>query len=202
VAVLIDTDVFCKFGVAELLEPALAILKSNVKDCARLPALPYMLQRGRLRNQYGAAVCDRLRDIALSMKRAPTATPQWTERLVQSPEIDPGEAQLFAAAAEFSCVVASGDKRALRAVAIIPEFQHSLTGKVATLEALLLALCDSLGDEHVRGAVRTLVPLDQTVRLCFGDGAGDHRAALRSYMDSLTQELHPMALWMPPGRSS
>ena len=47
---LVDTDAYCKLGVAELLVDAVAVLGVAVDECGRLAALPFMLRRGRLRN--------------------------------------------------------------------------------------------------------------------------------------------------------
>lgn len=48
---LLDTDIFCKLGVADLLDDTLSILGLKYSDCSRLPALPHMLRRGRLVRQ-------------------------------------------------------------------------------------------------------------------------------------------------------
>ena len=56
-SVLVDSDILCKLAIADLLEPALQTLGYEVERCARLPALPYMLRRGRLRESYGPCSC-------------------------------------------------------------------------------------------------------------------------------------------------
>lgn len=98
--VLLDTDAFCKLASADLLEPSLEILGCQLSDCARLRALPYMLGRGRLHEQYGDEASAAL---VLAAEKVPIMSPpgdEWLDRLAQVEAIDPGEAQIFAKAAE------------------------------------------------------------------------------------------------------
>ena len=43
---LVDTDVFFKLALSDLLFPLLSILSIPTSQCARLPALPHMLRKG------------------------------------------------------------------------------------------------------------------------------------------------------------
>lgn len=198
---LVDTDVFTKLGVAGLLEQALALFGSNVADCMRLPALPSMLERGKIPKLYGQAACAALIPLAQSMKMIPPASTEWLDPLVDVPKIDPGEAQLFACAAEASVIIVTGDKNALVALAGVAGYGDALTGRIVTLEALLLALCDKLGHDTVRTALQPLLALpkgEQTIKICFSAGNSNPREALQSYFDALKREVQPLVLWEPP----
>jgi hypothetical protein len=111
---LVDTDAFCKLGVAGLLSDTLALV--GVAECGRLAALPYMLRRGSLRRRYGAVACDALIPTAEAMQVLPTPSAEWLDRFASLTDVDPGEAQLLASAAEHQLLLLSGDKRALRAI--------------------------------------------------------------------------------------
>ncbi len=198
---LVDTDIFCKLGVVGLLEQSLALFDVSVAECRRLPALPNMLRRGAIPKLYGQGACDALIPIAESMEMAPPASTEWLDRLVGIPKIDPGEAQLFACAAERSLIILTGDKKSLVALAAVDGFAEALSGRLVTLEALLLALCDRLGHEAVRSAVQPIVENDKgdkTVKICFSSRNANPREALESYFKALKSEVQPLVLWEPP----
>jgi len=64
---LVDTDVFCKLAVCGLLPKAVDLLGADLTECGRLPALQYMLKKGRLRTFYGPDNCDAMIPIAIKM---------------------------------------------------------------------------------------------------------------------------------------
>lgn len=197
---LVDTDAFCKLGVASLLKDAVGLLGAELRECGRLAALPYMLRRGKLQKQFGAEACERLVPIAEEMPLIPQASDVWLEQLTQVQGIDPGEAQMLASAAETGLVVVSGDKRALRALKCIESFVNALDGRIVVLDALLIALCDHLGTEQVRSRIPAMAAADKTLKVCFSAGNDDPRGALLSYQDSLMADLNPLKLWSPrPG---
>lgn len=115
------------------------------------------------------------------------------------PQIDPGEAQLFASAAEHGLVVVTGDKRSVIAAAKVDGMSDALGGRVASMDAVLLALCRQLGRDHVRHALKPLVAvehgMDKMVRVCFSDGNPDPESALQSYFDDLKRNVAPLVLW-------
>lgn len=194
---LVDTDAFCKLGVAGFLQDAVSIFRAELQECGRLPALPYMLRKGRLRERYGREACDTLIPLAeaMSVIRQPSNT--WLDKLTHINAIDPGDAQIFAAAAESGLIVVSGDKRALRALKDVDDFADALSGRIVVLEAVLLALCDQLGDEEVRRHLAPLAALDTVVKVCFSDGNQDPREALFSYYRALVADVGPLVLWDP-----
>jgi hypothetical protein len=197
---LVDSDAFCKLGLAGLLRDAALVLGSDLQDCGRLAALPYMLRKGRLRRHYGAVSCDALIPVAESILVLQQPSAEWLDKLASIEAVDPGEAQIIGAAAEFGCMVLSNDKRALRAVKDVEGFPAALAGHIAVLEAVMLALCDRFGPEDMRRRVAPLCALDKTVEICFSPGTADPREGLRSYYGSLAIEVRPLILWDPQKR--
>lgn len=196
---LVDTDVFCKLQVAGLLTDAAGLFEADLGDCGRLPALPHMLRRGGLRRRLGEDTCEALIPIAEAIAVIPQASDTWLDELIPLEEIDVGEAQLFATAAEAGLMVVSGDKRALRALKDVERFASALGGRIVVLEAVLIALCDRLGADTVRLRIGSLAAADTMVQVCFSSGNPNPREALISYYESLAAELAPLVLWDPRG---
>lgn len=194
---LVDSDAFCKLGITNLLSDATGILNAGLDECGRLAALPYMLRRGKLIKVYGEKACADLVPIAKRMPVIPTAPPEWLDKLAPIPDIDPGEAQLFASAAQSALIVVTGDKRALRALKDVSEFVTAMEGRIAALESVLLALCDRMGHDEVRRRIGSLVTADKTLMVCFGSGNPDPTHALESYCRNLTDEVAPLKMWEP-----
>ncbi len=194
---LIDTDFFCKLAVGELLTEALRLLDVQLSDCGRLPALPHMLRRGSLPDLYGKEVCDQIAPIAESLPIIDSENETWLDRLTQIPAIDPGEALIFAAAAEEGSLVATGDKHALTALKDVAEYTIALEGRIIILEAIMIRLCDELGPDQIRKRVYAAVTMDKMLRACFSEGNDDPRAALLSYYHDSVETLDPLILWDP-----
>ncbi|MFB3907060.1 MAG: hypothetical protein ACE15D_01525 [Candidatus Eisenbacteria bacterium] len=197
---LVDTDAFCKLGIAGLLGDVPGLFDLGFTDCRRLPALLYMLRRGRLPKLYGAEACEALLSAVERVAGLSPPSDAWLDRLAHIPAIDPGEALLFASAAESGHLVLSGDKRALEAVKDVPGFAEALSGRIVVLEAALLGLCERHGAEVIRGRVAPLLASDMMVEVCFSPGNPDPPGALLSYFTALAREVAPLALWDPrPG---
>lgn len=194
---LVDSDAFCKLATANLLDATLALLGVDLAKCARLPALPYMLQRGALYRQYGDAQAEQLRKLSLAVPEMPEAETQWLDVFANVPSIDPGEAQIFALAAERGLRVLTGDKRALRAVSALPGVQAKLDGNVVTIEAVLLGLSGKMSETDLRYCGNVLANYDRMAKVVFGSANSSLVEALGSYLGSLDQETSPMKLWHP-----
>lgn len=195
--ILIDTDAFCKLATGGLLTESMRLLKTDLSECERLAALPYMLERGTLRAMYGAARCDELIPIARKMPLVKLSNAAWLHLITPVPDIDPGEAQLFAKAAETDYLLLTSDKRALRALKNITGIAKLLAGRIVVLESILLELCDRLGMQEVRRRTEVLGEIDTVVRICFADPISDPIICLMSYFQSLANEVRPLALWSP-----
>lgn len=193
--ILIDSDIFCKLGLAHLLEDAIHLFGAELCECERLGPLPHMLRRGSLRNRLGSENSDRLIQLANGVPELSPGGAKWIDRLTPLADIDPGEALLFAAAAEGGHLIMTGDKRALRSVRMAEGLPEALVGRVVTLEAVLLGLCDSLGINRLRKEVEPLLDHDQAAKICFGSGVSDPRDALRAYQAELSIQVQPLVLW-------
>jgi hypothetical protein len=196
---LFDTDTFCKLGIASLLEDAARLFHATLQECGRLYALSFMLRKGGLRKLYGGPACDELIPVANALPVMPDPSVVWLEKLTAIESIDPGEAQIFCVAAEQGQPFLSGDKRALKALKGIGDFVPVLGGRVVAMEAVLLALCDSIGQEEIRQRVAPLAAVDRMVEVCFSSGNQDPSTALLSYYRALEGELAPLRLWNPRG---
>lgn len=194
---LIDTDIFCKLGLGGLLDDAISLLGVRIEECGRLHALPHMLRRGKLPRVYGVEACSQLLPIAERMVAVPDPDSTWLDRLTASNSIDPGEAILFASAAQHSLTIATGDKRALRELRGIDGYADALSGRIIVLEAILLSLCRRLGNKAVRRRLKSLSNVDKVLMVCFSDGNSNPIEALDSYYRNLVVELAPLRLWEP-----
>ena len=195
---LIDTDAYCKLGAVGLFGAAVAALNLEIEDCGRLPALPYMLRRGRLRQKYGDELSDMLQLHAGRLPIAVTPSHDWLDPLAEIDSIDSGEAQLLAAAAEHELLLLTGDKRALIGVKDALGYAEALSGRVIVLEAILAELCGQLGVGTVRSCIEPLKALDTAIAICFSDSNPSPLAGLLSYHRNLVDELGALSLWRPP----
>jgi hypothetical protein len=195
--VLIDTDAFCKLEVAGLLGDAVGLLTTDLHEYGRLPALPHMLRRGKLLKKFGPEVCAAMIPVAEALPALHQPSNTWLDRLTPIEAIDPGEAQIFAAAAEAGLIIVSGDKRALRALKDVQGFAEALAGRVVVLESILLALCGHLGSDEIQQRIAPLATFDKMVQVCFSAGSPEPVHALLSYYESLAAELKPLVLWNP-----
>lgn len=192
---LVDTDAFCKLAAADLLDEVLALLGVNRAQCAVLPALPYMLDRGRLRKRYGDFQSDRLRKFAGEFPVAPDSSLKWLDALTAESSIDPGEAQLFALAAEHGIRILTGDKRALEALAKVYGIHPHLSGNVVTLEAVLTGMAEQMPDEQLRQKGSVLGQHDQMAKAVFASVGSDLGEALHSYLRDVESRAKPLRLW-------
>jgi hypothetical protein len=194
---LIDSDAFCKLGIAGLLGDVPCLFGMDLRNCRRLPALPHMLRRGRIRRLYGTASCDALLSTVETVAAISSPSDQWLDRLAHIPAMDPGEALLFASAAESGHLVLTGDKRAILALKEAPGFPETLSGRIVVLEAVLLGLCDLHGPELIRQRVEPLAASDTVIEVCFSSGNPDPPGAILSYFTALAREVAPLVLWNP-----
>lgn len=194
---LFDSDAFCKLAIGGVLDDTISLFGVDLSECGRLPALPHMLRRGRLRTVYGPEACDALVPISEAVPVLIQAQESWLDRLTQVVAVDPGEAQIFAVAAELSLLVVSGDKRALRVLKDVVGYPQALKGRIAVLEAVLVALCDRLGSNEVRNRLQPMLASDVMISVCFSEGNIDPCEGLWSYYNQLASDLSPLELWHP-----
>ena len=195
---LVDTDAYCKLGIAGLLTDAIATLGVQVEECGRLAALPYMLRRGRLRKRFGSEASDSLAEGAEEWPIALAPSDRWLDPLSMADSIDPGEAQLLAASAEAGLLMLTGDKRGLQGVRKIPGYAAALNGRIVVLEAILAELCIRRGIDDIRSRIQPLMEVDKTIAFCFSDSNIEPIDGLLSYYKDLSSQLGTLTLWKPP----
>ena len=167
---LIDTDAFCKFGCSSLLSDVVeCIADTKVSECGRLAALPHMLRKEQLQQAYGKSACDVLIPLADSMPLHPTPNQDWQDKLVSIDEIDFGEIQILAAAADIETIVLTGDKRALQALSKVSGAAEVFGARIAVLEAGLISLHDKIGLSELRRRAGPLSKVDSVTRICFSE---------------------------------
>ena len=198
---LVDTDAFCKLGVAGLFADAVSALGVSMLECGRLAALPYMLKRGVLRRKFGDDICDTMAQVAEEMPIALQPSELWLDPLTAVTSIDPGEAQLLATTAENGLLLLTGDKRGLHGVKDIPGYAEALNGRVIVVEAILIELCVQLSVAEIRSRIRPLMDADVSVRLCFSDSNPSPLVGLQSYYQDLLDSLDPLTLWRPSSQA-
>lgn len=196
---LSDTDAFCKLSAIGLFKDAAKLLGGEPGLVERLPALPHMLRKSRgLRKQLGDALADSLAPLADAQPPIPAASSAVAAMLTGKNNIDVGEVQLLALTANDTLLLMSGDKRALVAVSEVTQVVPMLAGKVVCLEAMMLALCKTLGVNQVLAAVAPHRHLDKVFQICFSEG-GTPMECLGSYMRALQESVKPLVLWSPDG---
>ena len=195
---LVDTDAYCKLEVAGLFVDAATSLGVPIEACGRLPALPYMLRRGRLREKLGADASDALLPKAERIPVAIQPSEHWLSPLAPVTSIDPGEAQLLGASAEHEILLLTSDKRGIRGIKDISGYAKALDGRIVVLEAILIELCEQIGLDVVRSRICPLMNLDTAVRLSFSNSNSCPLVGLMSFYRSLAFEVNPLRLWRPP----
>ncbi|TKJ40668.1 hypothetical protein CEE37_06810 [candidate division LCP-89 bacterium B3_LCP] len=194
---LIDTDAFIKLGISGLFNDTLDLLNIDLNECGRLPALTYMLRKGSVPRLFGVDLCNKLIPLAESIPVLDQPRDSWLDKLKDVHDIDPGEAQIIAVAAESRLLVITGDKRALLALKSIANVATVLAGRIITIEAILILMCDQFGQEYVRERVRVISSFDTMIEVCFSTGNPEPREALLSYYQNLVVEVDPLILWNP-----
>ena len=195
---LVDTDAYCKLGIAGLLTDAIATLGVQVEECGRLAALPYMLRRGGLRKRFGSEASEALAEGAEEWPIAIAPSDRWLDPLTMADSIDPGEAQLLAASAEFGLLMLTGDKRGLQGLKKISGYTTALKGRIVVLEAILAELCIQRGVDDIRSRIQPLMEVDKTIAICFSNSNAEPTDGLLSYYKALTGQLGTLSLWEPP----
>ena len=200
---LIDNDIFGKLGAAHLFLDAVAALGAFYDQCRRTPELPYMLRRGSFREHLGPDFAKCLGPLANSIGPITEPSTDWLDPLTKVPGIDPGEAMLFAAAAEDDqqrSLILTGDKRAVVALKDVVPHRDRLKGRIVTLEAILIHLLDELSEERLRHDLGPVRHLDGMLRVCLNPENTDLLGCLRSYFLRTVNDAEPLVLWHPSAR--
>jgi len=195
---LLDNDFFAKTDAAGLLQSVLVAFGLTLPDCACLASLAPKLRRGKWARELGAAAVA-LEATAAGITHVPDAPAATLAKVQGVRDIDPGEAVLFAlAAGSDSLLLFTGDKRALRAVAGIPEIRTELAGRIVTLEMAMLLVCRAVGVRKVKAALAASPVKDNALTCILGAGPDEEVfKAFKSYQESLAAEVGSDLLWAP-----
>src|SRR4029450_9230853 len=115
--VLLDSDIFCKVGVAGLVSELPRLFGVPPTDLRILASLRYVLRDGSLSRPLDPGHAQLLRAVAASLPVLEDPPVAALSRFTGITDIDPGEALMLASAWETDDLFLTGDKRALGAVA-------------------------------------------------------------------------------------
>ncbi len=189
---LMDNDALLKAAHWDLLDVVPTMVGGTWADTACLPTFPPRVHRAEAKLFAHASVAKAL-EVRLALTvQLPDPDVTVLSALQGESGIDAGELLLFGAlAATPSAVLLTGDKRALRAVALtgtLPRYQN----RVMCVEQLLSQALDQLGAQSLQARVRRWAPRDQTALAIFGrqgdKSEADLREGLGSYLHSLEAE--------------
>lgn len=192
---LIDSDAFVLFSGSGLLDRVLALLEFDRTTTYRLSPLPHMVRRGkRFLQLCQPCIRDRVLEACSSIPEI-TDRPDddFFQRLIVSPEIDVGEAFLYALLAEQpALMLASADKRAMKVVGSTDDptgIRGSVAGRVIALESVLQQLVTQDGVKPIAKAF-AVFPDHKTLQVVFSpvNSVDEERclASLESYLLELT----------------
>lgn len=174
-SLLIDNDALLKLARYGLLDQALTLFKCNPTDVSVLPAAKYRLlpAKNRLRfcqDEESATRLEAFFEIS-NLLDAGLANPDLLDVLNAVPNIDAGEALLFAVAANNrNTLVITGDKRSLEALCSydsVADVSKALAGRVVSLEVLFSMLAE-YQFTLIQERVRAKPDVDTTLKIVFG----------------------------------
>ena len=176
---LADNDIVKKLAICNLLDETVRALGVSHSEILVLPSARFKLgvakNPDKARSQLGSDAFDRLK-LFLANVGVISVTPPPDEQLLfdDALDIDSGEAILFAASAHYAdCVIATGDKRCLRALSCLPNAERiiaRISGRVICLEQIVMRIIDRFGFEVVRDRVIPVCDCDTVLRVAFGSG--------------------------------
>jgi hypothetical protein len=189
---LMDNDALLKAAHWDLLDVVPTMVGGTWADTACLPTFPPRVHRAEAKLFADASVAKAL-EVRLALTvQLPDPDVTVLSALQGESGIDAGELLLFGAlAATPGTVLLTGDKRALRAVALTGTLSR-YQNRVMCVEQLLSQALDQLGAQTLQARVRRWTPRDQTALAIFGrqgdKSEADLREGLRSYLHSLEGE--------------
>ena len=207
---LVDSDIFILLGTAGLLDRTAELLGFSPAQLRRLHALPHMLRGKRMRREYPEEIREAALEAAIRVEGIydRPADGELPQRLLAVENIDDGEAALYSHLAEHrTCLLASGDLRAIRALGRAEGFadvRESIRDRVVCLEAAVRLLVEADGVDAIATAFRPVIPHNNHLKVFFSEAnvrdQNQCLAAVRSYFDSLRQGSSCDFLYWPPER--
>lgn len=201
---LADNDIVHKLAACDLLDDALAALSLARTDVYVLPTAKYKFRitprsSAQGERRYGAEVFARIRDFLASVRvlNVP-GLPEELQLLAGVDGIDPGEAVLFAATAQFSqYLLATGDKNSLRALAlssVCRPIAQRLCGHVICFEQIVKRIIQHCGLSYVQDKVIPARACDTALRVAFWSGFDATEASVLAVLDSYINELRSLSI--------
>jgi hypothetical protein len=188
---LIDADAFAKLAHWNLLDELPRIFACSWEDMSVLPSVGHRAKRvveGKAdRLFFDKAAAERALRAIERMGTMPAPDTTSLEFLQNAPQIDAGEAVLFASAGDHGYVL-TGDKRALTALTktATPPLAQRLQGRIVCVEQVLVRALDLMGFEQLRERVCPHRTIDKMVAAVFGSTCqtteSDVRQGLNSYI--------------------
>ena len=176
---LADNDIVKKLAICNLLDEALGALGVSYDEILVLPTARFKLgvakNADKARAQLGTETFDRLKSFLDRIGVIDTVPPPDEQRLFDDAlDIDTGEAILFSASAHYAaCLIATGDKRSLRALAALPNAEliiDRMAGRVICFEQIVMRIIQQSGFNVVRSRVVPACDCDTVLRAAFGSG--------------------------------
>jgi hypothetical protein len=195
---LSDNDIIHKLAACDLVAEAFAALGVGYGDVRVLPTAKHKFGVTKSsawgERRYGPEVFARIRDLLGRVSEIDFVPPvDELQVLIDTEGIDTGEALLFATAAALgSSMLATGDKRSLRALAGSASCRgiaDRIAGRVVCFEQIMCKIIGHLGFPKVKEKIVPARICDMALRAAFGSGEDATEenvlAALQSYVAEL-----------------
>jgi hypothetical protein len=177
---LLDTDFVIIFSAFDLLREMTVSLGSSRPHCRVIKTESTRLVRNhRLRKFHLESTIERAIEFTREMS-APEFDNDEFDILQSIPDVDPGEAILFAATKSAnSYFLLTNDKKSLRAIAssqLSAAITARMSGRVVCVAQVVLDLINTHGYDHIRNKVAPACKCDEAMREAFGNGRYDMKA--------------------------
>lgn len=188
-----DTDIVLKLATLDLLYEALAVLQVTEGEVRVLAAARYYLRSPKLAKKFGDAGVERARAFVERVAAHTDEPPLNEQQCLLDAGLDSGEAVLLASALVTKhTLVATGDKRALKALASdggCKPILRRLSGTVICLEEILLRIIWTNDFDLILPKVIAGYECDTAVRAAFGSGMRTSKANVVRSLESRIAEL-------------
>jgi hypothetical protein len=187
--ILADNDIVQKLACCDLLDSFLEWIESPPAEIWVIPSIPFVLRK-KLKNNPTALAC--LEAFLLKTQPIPEASIDLLERYEL---LDEGERQMLAVLVEDQRItrLVTGDKRALRQIAVLIPSDEDLAKRLAQtrtdcLESVMLGLIDRFGHAAINAKASLGVDSDKVLKMTFGAARSEvhAREVLTAYLKDIT----------------
>ena len=195
---LTDNDVLLKLATWNLLEETVEVLETTREEIFVLPTAKYKIKtdrRGELAARHGPEGIGRALDFIDSVQTITKGSdPDEQAAMIAVKGIDEGEELLFSATRdEDAFLIATGDKRSLKALADAPTcaaIYDRLCGRVICLEQIVARLIPHVGFEYARSQIVPFRECDTGMKSTFGSGHLAEEANVQRSLAARINDLH------------